>query len=64
MAAVKGFRMIRQGVYEPEGFQPPSRKVDRDRLKEIVERILSTNSVGLPDDDRPRSQQPGTAPGR
>jgi hypothetical protein len=42
MATRVGFKVIRQGVYEPEGYERPTRSLDDKRLKEIVEQILST----------------------
>ncbi len=38
-----GFKLIRPGVFEPQGYERPSRPIDDMRLKELVEQILSSN---------------------
>jgi hypothetical protein len=44
MSTRLGFKVIRHGVYEPEGYEPPTRTLDDKRLKEIVQQILSTKA--------------------
>jgi len=43
MPAATGLKVVRRGVYEPEGYQPPTRPIDDKRLGELIEHLLSTN---------------------
>ncbi len=44
MRGSAGFKLIRPGVFEPQGYERPRRPIDGKRLKELVEQILSSNN--------------------
>jgi len=58
MAAAAGLQVVRKGVYEPEGYRPPTRPVDDKRPGELIEHILSTNPEDQADEQSDEAGKP------
>ena len=53
------FKVIRPGVYEPAGYEVPSRPIDDARFSELVEQILSADVDS--ETDEPVCSKPAAA---
>jgi len=61
MAAATGLKVVRRGVYEPAGYQPPTEVIDDKRLGELIEHLLSANSEDEADEQSEEAGKPVSA---